>query len=76
MISIQNISKKYGLQQVLDKVNLEFTGGQSIALIGPNGSGKTTLIKLILGLVLADQGQINVQNQDISLGPDYRKIIG
>ncbi len=76
MISIQNISKKYGAQQVLNKVNLEFSGGQSIALIGPNGSGKTTLIKSILGLVIADQGQINVQNQDISHSPDYRKLIG
>lgn len=76
MISIQDISKKYGRQQVLKSVQLDFTAGQSIALIGPNGSGKTTLIKAILGLVIPDNGQIKVQEKDISLSPDYRKNIG
>lgn len=76
MISIENISKKYGLQQVLDDVQLEFKAGQSVALIGPNGSGKTTLIKAILGLVIPNSGSIRVQEKDVSLSPDYRKNIG
>ncbi len=76
MISIQNISKKYGRQQVLDGIQLDFKAGQSIALIGPNGSGKTTLIKAILGLVIPDSGSIKMQEKDISLSPDYRKNIG
>src|SRR5690606_33855429 len=66
----------YDKQQVLDDINLEFKGGQSVALIGPNGSGKTTLIKSILGLVLADKGSIKVRNQNVSISPDYRKKIG
>jgi len=76
MISIQNLSKKYGQQQVLDRIQLDFTTGQSVALIGPNGSGKTTLIKAILGLVVPDSGFIEIQGKDIRLSPDYRKNIG
>lgn len=76
MISIQNVSKSYGKQYVLDNVDLLFEPGQSIALIGPNGSGKTTLIKSILGLVLPDSGSIKVKDNHVNLSPEYRKNIG
>lgn len=76
MISIQQLSKKYGQQQVLDGIQLDFEAGQSVAFIGPNGSGKTTLIKAILGLVVPDSGTVRVQGADIRLSPDYRKHIG
>jgi len=76
LISIKNVSKKFGKQTVLDNISLDFKDGNSIALIGPNGSGKTTLIKAILGLVLPDSGQILVKNQTISKSPQYREIIG
>jgi len=76
LISIKNVSKKFGKQAVLDNISLDFKDGNSIALIGPNGSGKTTLIKAILGLVLPDSGQILVKNQTISESPQYREIIG
>ena len=76
MIDIQNLSKRYGKQTVLKDINLSFQSGQSIALIGPNGSGKTTLIKIILGLVIPDGGNIYVHEKDIRTGPEYRKEIG
>ncbi|MFC2188026.1 ABC transporter ATP-binding protein [Fulvivirgaceae bacterium LMO-SS25] len=76
MIKIENISKTYGRQQVLKSINLDFCAGQSVALIGPNGSGKTTLIKAILGLITPDSGCIKVQERDISINPEYRRIIG
>ncbi len=76
MIDIQNLSKSYGKQTVLKDINLSFKSGQSIALIGPNGSGKTTLIKIILGLVIPDSGNIYVHEKDIRTGPEYRKEIG
>lgn len=76
MINIQQLSKKYEKQQVLENVELDFIAGQSVALIGPNGSGKTTLIKSILGLVIPDSGTIMIEGQDIRLSPDYRKNIG
>lgn len=76
LISIKNVSKKFGRQKVLDDISLEFTDGKSIALIGPNGSGKTTLIKSILGLTLPDTGEILVKEQNIKESPDYREIMG
>jgi len=76
MITINEVSKSYGKQLVLDQINLEFPAGQSVALIGPNGSGKTTLIKLILSLAKADQGGITVNDKDVSEGGSYRKEIG
>lgn len=54
MISVRNISKKFGKLEVLRNFDLEFEAGKSYALMGPNGSGKTTLIKIILGMVIPD----------------------
>ena len=45
MIEVQNLTKKFDRFTALENLNLSFTDGKSIALIGPNGCGKTTLIK-------------------------------
>ncbi|NBC82402.1 MAG: ATP-binding cassette domain-containing protein [Bacteroidetes bacterium] len=76
MIDIQNLQKYYSRQCVLSEVNLTYTRGQSIALIGPNGSGKTTLIKILLGLAIPDTGNIYVNQNDITKGHEYRRSIG
>lgn len=76
MITIKNISKKFGKLQVLEQVNLEFKKGECIALIGPNGCGKTTLIKSILGMVLPDNGDILFQEHSILKEFNYRNKIG
>ncbi len=76
MISVKNISKKFGKLQVLKEFNLEFELGNSYALMGPNGSGKTTLIKTILGMVIPDSGDIIVGSQSIKGDVNYRKQIG
>lgn len=76
MISVKNISKKFGKLQVLKDFNLEFDLGNSYALMGPNGSGKTTLIKTILGMVIPDSGVITVASQSITGDVTYRKQIG
>ena len=76
MISVKNISKKFGKLQVLKEFNLEFELGNSYALMGPNGSGKTTLIKTILGMVIPDSGEIMVGSNSIKGDVSYRKQIG
>lgn len=76
MIRIEHISKEYRRIQALDDINLFFSRGQAVSLIGPNGSGKTTLIKCILGLVLPDHGRIFVHTQPIETSPAYRNQIG
>lgn len=76
MINISNISKRFGKLIALDQLNLQFQSGECIALIGPNGSGKTTLIKTILGMVVADSGDILFNNKSIHNDYKYRSQIG
>src|SRR5215203_486334 len=76
MIRIENINKQFRKLQALVGINVEFTKGQVISLIGPNGSGKTTLIKSILGLVKPDSGKIFVNDVSINESVEYRKDIG
>jgi len=76
MITIQNISKRFGKLQVLDQVSLTLAGGECVALIGPNGSGKTTLIKAILGMVIPESGSLLFQGQPVGQQWAYRQHIG
>lgn len=76
MISIKNISKTFGKQEVLKSISIELNKGECVALIGPNGSGKTTLIKLILGLIYPTQGSITVNGELMGKDVSYRSIIG
>lgn len=76
MISVKNLSKKFGKLRVLNDFNLEFEFGNSYALMGPNGSGKTTLIKTILGMVMPDSGEIRIKGQPIAGSHAYREDIG
>ncbi|MDC1379215.1 ABC transporter ATP-binding protein [Algibacter sp.] len=75
MVSIQNLHKKYGKNQVLSGIDLTINSGGIFAVLGPNGSGKTTLIKSILGMVIPNQGVIEVLNKNIKKNSDYRHQI-
>ena len=76
MISVQQIHKKFGKLEVLKDFNLEFESGKSYALMGPNGSGKTTMIKIILGMVIPNAGDILVKGKSIKGSYSYRSDIG
>ncbi|WP_162416015.1 ABC transporter ATP-binding protein [Cyclobacterium roseum] len=76
MISIKQLHKRFGRQEVLKGIDLHFSAGEGLALIGPNGSGKTTLIKCLLGLNTIRQDQIQFNGQDIFGQSAYRKSIG
>lgn len=58
IIEIKNLSFSYNGTPVLDDVNLDVFAGDFMALIGPNGGGKTTLVKMMLGLLTPDRGEI------------------
>ncbi|GCF93235.1 ABC transporter ATP-binding protein [Enterococcus florum] len=57
MITVKQLNKRFGDQQVLQNVSLEVKKGTVFGLLGPNGAGKTTLIECILGLQQADSGE-------------------
>ncbi|MDG1407042.1 MAG: sugar ABC transporter ATP-binding protein [Octadecabacter sp.] len=61
------MSKAYGAAKALDGVDLSLIGGQVHALMGENGAGKSTLIKLLAGVVPADELTAKVDNADIAL---------
>ncbi|MEZ4796486.1 MAG: ABC transporter ATP-binding protein [Flavobacteriaceae bacterium] len=75
MVSIQNLHKKFGKNQVLKGVDLNINKGGIFAVLGPNGSGKTTLIKSVLGMVIPNKGSIKVQGNNIKKNSDYRHNI-
>ena len=56
LLRLNNITKKYGSQVVLDKVSASFESGRVVALLGPNGAGKSTLMKIVTGYISADEG--------------------
>lgn len=58
MLSLNEISVRYGQKQVLDKCSLHLERGQRIALLGPSGCGKTTLARAALLLLVPDSGTV------------------
>jgi len=76
MITIRNVTKRYGKTEVVKNFSLEVAPGESIALWGPNGAGKTTVVRCILGLV-AYEGTITVGGLDARrYGKSVRKAMG
>ncbi len=76
MIRFENIYKKFGNQVVLHDICIDFEMGQSIAIVGPNSSGKTTLIKILLGMVIPDKGNLFFDDILIANNHKYRGKIG
>jgi len=64
-----HLAKSYKKRQVVIDVSLEVSDGQIVGLLGPNGAGKTTCFYMIAGLVAADQGQVVIDEQDITSLP-------
>jgi ABC-type multidrug transport system ATPase subunit len=60
MIVTHGLTKRYGRVVAVDDVDLEVREGDRYGFLGPNGSGKTTLVRLLLGLVYATSGEIEV----------------
>jgi phospholipid/cholesterol/gamma-HCH transport system ATP-binding protein len=60
LLELQQISKWFGANQVLDQIDLTVYPGEAVAVIGPSGTGKSTILRIIAGLLAADGGQIYV----------------
>lgn len=66
IISIKNLSKSFGENDVLKDVNLTVNKGEDLVVLGRSGSGKSVTIKCLVGLVEADKGEIKVFDIDIT----------
>jgi ABC-type multidrug transport system ATPase subunit len=58
VISLQNISKRFGFEWIFKNVNYQFEPGRKYAVVGPNGSGKSTLLKIISGGLTPSGGKV------------------
>ena len=67
LLSLQDVGRSYGAEQVLSHITQTIEDRDRIALIGPNGAGKTTLLNVITGALEADEGEI-VRNPDCRIG--------
>ena len=67
------VSKSYGGRRVVDAVNLEVKGSEVIGLLGPNGAGKTTTFHMMVGLVPPDEGQVILNDEDLTAAPIYER---
>ena len=75
MISIKKLHKAFGKNKVLKGIDLDFEKPGIVAILGPNGSGKTTLIKCILGMVIPNEGDIEVDGKNIKGEWSYRNQV-
>ena len=66
-IALKNITKTFGAVTANEKVSLEIYYGEILALLGENGSGKTTLMNMISGIYFPDEGQIYVNEKEVSI---------
>lgn len=76
MIDIQQVSKRFGAQQVLTNVSAHFGRGQITGLVGRNGSGKSVLLKIVVGLMSPDQGYVAVDGRRIGKEVDFAPNTG
>jgi len=68
-LSVQNLKKSYKKNLVVKDISLTVNSGEVIGLLGPNGAGKTTSFYMIVGLVQADHGKIQIDNMNITKSP-------
>ncbi len=73
MLVVKKISKSFGDREVIKDVSFCLKKGEIIALLGPNGAGKTTLMKSIIGFYETDQGDVILDNVNLSL--DRKKVL-
>ncbi len=65
-LKIVKISKQFGSRKVVQQVSFEVESGQVVGLLGPNGAGKTTSFYMVVGLVKADEGEIWLNDLNIT----------
>jgi len=66
MITIKNLTKSFGSKKVLKNVDIEINMGETMVIMGASGTGKSVLLKLIIGLLEPDNGNIWIKDRDIT----------
>lgn len=73
ILEIKNVSRYFGNKKVIKNISLEVKQGEIYGFLGPNGAGKTTTIKMILGLLYIDEGEIIINGYNVK--KDFEKAM-
>lgn len=73
VLEVRNLDKSFGKRKVIDNVSFEVFPGEIFGFLGPNGAGKTTTIKMIMGFLSVDAGEIIING--INVREDYEKAM-
>ena len=73
LLRAERLRKRYKSRAVVQDVSLEVSSGEVVGLLGPNGAGKTTCFYMIVGLIAADAGRIELDGRDITHLPIHRR---
>jgi lipopolysaccharide export system ATP-binding protein len=69
----ENLIKKYNRKTVVDKVRIEVKEGEIVGLLGPNGAGKTTTFYMITGFIKPEEGNIYLDDEEITRKPMHKR---
>ena len=72
-LNISGLQKQFKKRKVVQGVSLSISSGEIVGLLGPNGAGKTTCFYMIVGLIQQDQGQIKIDDLDLSTFPMHKR---
>jgi lipopolysaccharide export system ATP-binding protein len=72
-IHTNDLVKSYHNRTVVDRVSVNVKQGEIVGLLGPNGAGKTTTFYMVVGLIKPDEGQVFLDDQDITRLPMYKR---
>lgn len=73
ILRAENLVKKYKKRTVVNHISVEVSQGEIVGLLGPNGAGKTTTFYMIVGLIKPNDGNIYLEDEDITDLPMYRR---
>jgi putative spermidine/putrescine transport system ATP-binding protein len=73
---LRNLTKRYGAKTVVDNLSLEVGAGKFLTLLGPSGSGKTSILMMIAGFIDPSEGEILLDDQNITAVPPERRDFG
>jgi branched-chain amino acid transport system ATP-binding protein len=74
LLKVERLSKSFKALQVLKNIHIDVNENERHVIIGPNGAGKTTLFHCISGVIPMDEGQVVINNTDVTTSPGFTRV--